>query len=305
MFKTITAVIILFSLAVQAKPNVKTNKTFLPPNDLYKQDKLNNRNANITEAEFNQIIDQVIIYWQPLAQKHGANLTVEKKWNDPTVNAYASQYGSTWNVAMFGGLARRPEITDDGFALVVCHEVGHHFGGFSFYDDYDWASAEGQSDYFATQACARRIWAGDKIGNAKYQHELKDQVDPIAKKACDTVWSKPEDQALCYRSSVAGHSLAKLLAVLGGDSNPSFATPDKSVVTDTNVDHPAGQCRLDTFFAGALCNKEFDENIIPGKDHANGQTSADAEADAFKYTCFKSQNDNVGYRPACWFKELN
>ena len=48
-----------------------------------------------------------------------------------------------WVVAMFGGLARRPEVTKDAFQFVVCHEVGHHLAGWPF--AYDWASNEGQS----------------------------------------------------------------------------------------------------------------------------------------------------------------
>ena len=30
---------------------------------------------------------------------------------------------------MFGGLAGHETITTDAFALVACHELGHHIGG--------------------------------------------------------------------------------------------------------------------------------------------------------------------------------
>ena len=79
------------------------------------------------------------------------NLTVYGLTN--TVNANASQRGRTWIVNMYGGLARRPEITPDGFAMVLCHELGHHMGGFPFVSG--WAANEGQSDLFATLSCGR------------------------------------------------------------------------------------------------------------------------------------------------------
>src|SRR5476649_338081 len=102
----------------------------LPPNHLDRFDRIGIA-ANITQQQFNDICDSIIAIYQPMAKIHGAVLSVNKDWTDSTVNAYAHQDTSTdWQVDMFGGLARREEITLDGFALVVCHELGHHFGGY-------------------------------------------------------------------------------------------------------------------------------------------------------------------------------
>src|SRR6478609_9034269 len=73
---------------------------------------------------------------------------------------------TTYRVHMYGGLARRPEVTPDGFTLVVCHEVGHHFGGYPFVRDAYWAANDGQADYFSTLACARRLWQNQPADNA-------------------------------------------------------------------------------------------------------------------------------------------
>lgn len=278
-------------------------KSTLPPNNLHLYDRVN-RTANISEQRFNEIIDQVMAIWIPIAKAKGVNLTVDKKWTDSTVNAFASQSGKNWKVAMFGGLARRPEVTEDGFALVVCHELGHHFGGYSFYGKADWASAEGESDFFATNVCAKMIWGNQVQTNTRFLR-LKNIPQSVTQ-ACAASWPNNQNaQGWCVRAAAGGFSLASLLAALGGQGVPNFDTPDKTVVAKTNVQHPKGQCRLDTYFAGALCTKKFDLNVIPAKNHPQGQDSPAAELEASKFSCFKSQGFQAGYRPSCWFKALN
>ncbi len=256
--------------------------TFLPPNNLHLQDNLNA--ANMTEAEFNQAIDITTAYYAPIIKAHGATLQMVKNWKDPTVNAYAQQIGSTWSVNMFGGLARRPETTLDGLTLVACHELGHHLGGFPFVSS--WAADEGQSDYFATLTCGRNVWQDQVEENAKHRAT----IDPYAKDLCDKVWSTEPDQDLCYRVMEAGYSLGNLLGNLGGQK-VAYNTPDKSKVSKTNHAHPAGQCRLDTYMSGALCVREFDDNLIPK-----------TEVESKGVTCATSDGFELGARPLCWFK---
>src|ERR1700761_3593967 len=81
-----------------------------PKNNLALYDNVN-KIASIDEQAFNSIIDHVIDMWQPFAKLHGAKLVAEKRWSDSTVNASASESGHTWTVTMYGGLARRPEVT--------------------------------------------------------------------------------------------------------------------------------------------------------------------------------------------------
>lgn len=271
-------------------------RIFAPKNDLHLQDHLFWNNSNIDEAKFNEVIDSVESHYKDVITAHGARLNIERNWNDSTVNAYAEQVGETWNVAMFGGLARRPETTPDGFALVVCHELGHHIAGFSFYGDQDWASAEGNSDYFATLACARRIWKDDLEGNAK----AKATAHPTAIRKCDESWSSEADRNLCYRTAMGGQSLATLLGALNGE-RVDFDTPDANQVRTTDTAHPDAQCRLDTYFAGALCPVEWDHALIPGKDNADGNNSLASEAIAAKYSCMTASGYSTGLRPRCWY----
>ena len=121
--------------------------------------------STITEEEFNSILDRIEEMYTPIIAEFGATLSVARSWSDGTVNAYARQLGSTWEIAMFGGLARHETITGDAFALVACHELGHHIGGApkksSWYGGSMWASNEGQSDYWGAMKCLKRYMEND------------------------------------------------------------------------------------------------------------------------------------------------
>ncbi|MBC7658485.1 MAG: hypothetical protein H7249_02125 [Chitinophagaceae bacterium] len=269
--------------------------TFLPPNNLYLQD--NKRDAKMTQATFNEVIDEAIAYYQPLmSSKFGSDFVVNRRWSDSTVNAYATQTLGSWEVNMFGGLARRPETTRDGFALVLCHEIGHHLGGYPFVSD--WASNEGQADYFATLSCAHDLWKNQTAKNAL----SRDLIDAYPKSLCDDVWKTEPEQNLCYRTLLGGKSLAALLSALSG-TEADWQTPDTSVVDQTFDAHPEGQCRLDTYIAGALCAQKFDATVIPGKSLGSRNNSTAAERVSGKYTCLQT-SFTTGPRPLCWFKPL-
>jgi hypothetical protein len=268
------------------------NKLHLKPSPLEK--------SNISQNKFNEIIAQAEKIYAPVVKAHKAKLKIHRRWKDETVNATASQTDDLWEVDMFGGLARRPEVTPDGFALVLCHELGHHLGGYVMASDsdMDWASNEGQSDYFATEACAKEIWKNDLEENAKHRA----LVLPFAKSLCDKNYQQQSERDLCYRSSNAGLSLASLLATLRNSELPKFETPSKDVVQKTIDEHPEAQCRLDTYMAGAVCTVPFERSIIPGKGLAQGGASLEAEMFAGQSSCMARDGWVSAQRPRCWFK---
>ena len=259
---------------------VKHSHSFLPENNLWQEDGIVDN--GMTEETFNAIINSVTVYFEPIVQKLGGNLIVEKNFDDSTVNAYADRSGNDWQVHMFGGLARRSEITHDGFAMVLSHEIGHHLGGMPFVSD--WAANEGEADTFAFLSAAKIIWN-------KSINDTADEatVDPTAKGLCDKY--RQQDKAICYRQMNAAYSLANLLGALGG-TKVSFKTPDKAVVKKTYNEHPAAQCRLDTYVAGTLCDVAWNSDIIP-------QT----ESEARKQSCFSASSTtyDIKARPRCWF----
>jgi len=263
--------LLLFASSSYSQPT-----TFMPQNNLNHQDGLFDN--GMSEEDFNAIIDSVLEYYGPIVENMGATLVINRLWTDTTVNAQAYKQGNTWYVDMFGGLARRPEITHDGFAMVVCHEVGHHLGGFPFVQ-YPMAN-EGQADYFAMHSCAKTIW--------KQNDETV--VDTYSKKICDEY---SNDTHLCYREMNAGQSLANLLAALEGGKKVNVQTPDKTIVRKTNDAHPKAQCRLDTYVAGTLCTTTWDNTIIPK-----------SERESSNYLCINHTTDGyaIQARPRCWFK---
>lgn len=270
--------------------------SILPPNSLHLEDDLDTW-ANITEAEFKQIVTDITNRYQSVFKSHGVKLISNLNWSDSTVNASAVQDSATnWRINMYGGLARRPEVTPDGFALVVCHELGHHLAGFPFYGATHWAASEGQADYFATHTCTKEIWGEEKSVNQRFRNSASDSMF----KKCTETWSQTDDQNLCMRTLQAGQSLATLLAAVGQQPTPNIDTPDPKTVENTSVTHPMGQCRLDTYVQGALCRLNFDKFLIPGKKFPQ-RTSLQAEAEALEQSCATAGSETSGMRPRCWF----
>ncbi|MCR4295075.1 MAG: hypothetical protein NUW21_06040, partial [Elusimicrobia bacterium] len=83
----------------------------------------------ITEVQFNEVMDRVEAIYAPEIAARGGRLVLKRLWSNPTVNASAQRSGKDYILNMYGGLARHESITQDGMALVACHEMGHHIGG--------------------------------------------------------------------------------------------------------------------------------------------------------------------------------
>lgn len=88
---------------------------------------------------------------------------------------------------------------------------------------------------------------------------------------------------------MAAKVVAGLFSRLTGKLEPQFETPDLTEVKVTNPNHPAPQCRLDTYFSGAVCNASADDDVSMN-DEVTG-------------TCHHNLGHKTGVRPACWFKE--
>lgn len=276
--------------------------TFIPPGELSYENIVSVGPANMDEAEFNAILGGIDKAYAPVVAMHGGKLKINGGWKNEKLNAAATQSGGSWIVEITGGLARRPELSKDGFALIACHELGHHLGGFP-YDARGgfggvWAAAEGQSDYFSTQICARKLWKEDLELNATYRTSAPEFV----RAACDVVWSTSDEQNLCYRISMGVESMTRTMAILMKKPIPQFETPDPAVVTKTNTSHPAVQCRLDTAWAGSLCAVTGEESLIPGKRSAGSKDGIDAEREAAMNSCLEAFYHQHGRRPLCWFK---
>lgn len=235
-----------------------------------------------TKEEFVNAVTKMQAVYAPFFTAVGREYKIVADWEDGTVNAYANQRGKVSEVHMFGGLARHNKVTSDGFMLVICHETGHHMGG-APRKGTSWASNEGQSDYFATLKCAREIWKDEDNIAVVSKMQIPQTVTDQCQKAFDTA----EDLAICARAAMGGKSLADTLGDLGRTGDTDFDKPDPAVVTEMDDTHPAAQCRLDTYFSGALCNKSKD--TLPDN------------RDPTVASCSQEKGEILGIRPLCWY----
>ncbi len=243
--------------------------------------------TGITEQQFNDVMDRVEKLFGDDVKSAGGVLKINRLWTDSTVNASAQEFGTSWVLNMYGGLARHKATTIEGMALVACHELGHHMGGAPKIQGWfgsDWATNEGGADYFATLKCLRRYFAEDD--NASLVAAAT--IDPLAKDRCTSQFTDVAQQNICMRISMSAQSVSSLFQDLSGDAKAaSFSTPDPKVVKKMYDAHPATQCRMDTYFNGATCH--VDASV------------ANSNTDYKQGACVQGQ-DEFGWRPTCWFK---
>jgi hypothetical protein len=103
----------------------------------------------------------------------------------------------------------------------------------------------------------------------------------IAHNLCLKEYGRGKDYSICLRTIKAAEAVTKALALeYEGSEKISIATPDRTIVTSTNLSYPKYQCRLDTYFRGAVCNKHFSE----------------------KEYCLRINGEINGARPRCWYR---
>lgn len=252
-------------------------------------------NEGITKEEFDERNSLAKEYYTDFAKKHNATLVVNEYWDDEFINASAGKSGSHWEINMYGGLARVKGMTADAFSSIVCHELGHLVAGFPFYPNFPTpltiqdSASEGNSDYFAAQACFVRMFENDKEGNQK----AEDNSSEFVKQTCENAHSDKTRQQICMRA-INGAQIAWQAVSdhynMGLEISPE--KKDTRVAYTTIPTHPQLQCRMDTFVAGATCTKSY------YKDNEVPLTQADME----EKSCSRSQEgDAQGARPLCWF----
>ena len=258
-------------------------QSFAPENDLWiPAGSYQKSEKAIQQSEFKMINNKLTKLYSPVFEDQGGKLVMVQKWEDGTVNAYTLRRGTDWEIHMFGGLARVKTMTPDGYAMVVCHEIGHQIGGLPL--KRSWAAAEGQADYFASK-CMRELIKDD--ANVKKIRSLN--VPSLAKEQCDKVYPNKEESATCQRIAVAGEVLGTVLSGLGGGPAIDLNEYSKVVVSKTNASgYPPVQCRADTYLAGALC--DVDSSLIPNKE------------DIHYAFCSRKEGYDLGTRPLCWYK---
>jgi hypothetical protein len=182
---------------------------------------LTTKNPIINKLKFRRIIKTMKTTFQYLAHDKGEELLIYGDWIDSTADMALARRWDNAQVIIYRGMAHRREINPDALILIICHELGHLYGGEPLKDEYNQISPEGQADYFATNKCLRK---------ALLAHSTSGDIE---KRIVD-----------------AQLNVSLFLANNWGLVAPQFSTPDTTVVTETLMTHPSPQCRLDTYKAG-------------------------------------------------------
>ena len=189
-------------------------------------------NAAISADQAEQIISDFGYAYKTNLARAGQKLLVRKEW---TNNAFDMSIkhptANTLVLNVTNGVISNKRMTEDTFRLLVCHELGHFFGGAPKLKSSDWAANEGQSDYYATSKCMKRM-----ISHNEYLIE------------------RVKKSALLFGQIMAESNHEDV-------SKISFDNKDKREVLATDMTHPSAQCRVDTLMAGLNCpisaNVEF------------------------------------------------
>lgn len=241
------AVISLSAQAFATEPlRVGEVRSFIQENNLGQFDK-SIQNSNINEEQFRKIIAAAHTIYDPIARENGETLTINDRWDDSTVNANCRRSWGDVTVNMYGGLARRPETTPDGFALVLCHELGHAYGGEPYIQRWQKMAAEGQADYYGVKDCLKAVLP-------LLEHDAAfDTPTPYMEQSCGEYFADADTYETCLRQLQAGQSLGSLMATIMEIDVPNYETPDTTEVSTTVTTYPDTiQCRLDTYFHGTM-----------------------------------------------------
>lgn len=258
MRKLIISSLIFFSTAAKAGFPLN-DAAAMPPSQTW----------NIEEKDFWDLINFVVEIYKPVfaavrtAENETVSWWIEGNWQEKSATITSTKdkvppYNwNKWIVKVNGGIARHPFMTKDAFMLALCHEIGHLLGGAPL-KDYTTFSTEGQADYYATHVCARKVFGKMekkkkliKVGNFKLDQ-------------CDKYFDNEYELNVCLRTLFAAQALSEYLKVLSRElRDTDIKSSDKFEPKFTVQLHSSSQCRLDTFVAGAHCDKIWDDKKIP------------------------------------------
>ncbi|WP_374075528.1 hypothetical protein [Bdellovibrio bacteriovorus] len=199
--------------------------------------------SSLTMIDYASVIGKFITQnYTRVLQQTGLPLTIPFEWESPYFAAFAKKNSDSMQISIWGGMARAPGATPGALAAVLCHELGHILGGepLQTIPGADWASAEGQSDFFAASQCLPDL--------LKKYPDLITNIDPQVEKLCG-------ENRDCARTMQAGLEMMRLLQKYSyRDYVPvSLEVSEKPAADLIRNSYPSDQCRMDTYVQGALC----------------------------------------------------
>lgn len=241
--------------------------------------------VGISQSEYEEAVKLAEKVYTPIFEQNGMSLKIYAQWDSAEERTYTTKKGEVRSIYLMGGHARRKYMSRDAYLSIICHEIGHHLGGFPKKEKPVWSSAEGQADYYSTLKCLRNIFAYENANELKFN--LKSLPKSVVSN-CQKQFPDKKDQNICLRSAKASQDYGRMLKHRWEEEKPlSLLTPDRQVVTEMIFSYPSRQCRVDTKYQGSLCNRPVDSDVRDDDPRAGA--------------CHEEQGDKMGMRPRCWF----
>lgn len=196
-----------------------------------------------SQSKFENLINKVISPYLNQLENIGDELDIDINWKSNHPNASVSMKKNRVVMSFHGGFKRKFNLSDDAYAITVCHEVGHLVGGYPKVYPTQKYSAEAQSDYFATSECIQKYF--EKVSREIAFNELI-LLDKTQRELCQREGLESNN---CLRGLVA---IASLSNAYNGEKSINKYSDEYVKVTNYN-DYPSAQCRVDTLRAGLLC----------------------------------------------------
>lgn len=175
------------------------------------------------------------------------------EWVEPYFAAFAKKEKNIRQVHVWGGLVRMPNATLPVVLTAICHEVGHHLGGAPYQDQVfggEWASAEGQADYFAARYCLPRTYFDHPEWFSSLEKDFKNYAEVQNKQLQMCLLNQ-----LCRVSILSGYQMFQKFSELPHSMPEKFEFAIKSEPTNHSIlnTYPPLQCRFETYFSGGYC----------------------------------------------------
>lgn len=144
-----------------------------------------NQNKEITATNFYLVPARIIGLMSNEISAAGYPLQLDAQWDSPFFGAGVSFYDNAYKIMILGGMTRVAEMTEDAYAAIVCHEIGHIIGGepHQTITGAEWSSSEGQSDFFAASVCLPRYFkaTGEKNISARIEKAGFEMMNALRK----------------------------------------------------------------------------------------------------------------------------
>ena len=210
----------------------------LPPGDP--------RSGPLGLNDFQNVTNEFITkVWVHHMQGENLNLIAKFDWDNPYMMAGSTVQNGNFTIIFSGAFVRLPQMNHLGIAFILCHELAHLKGGEPriVADNLSlWASAEGQSDYWAASVCMPEFI--QKSSALFQQIPVSDDSVRLCK--------NHHNSELCAQIITSGETFLKATAAWVNAKPISFVDWDHSEIAQVNRSYPTPQCRLQTVIHGAL-----------------------------------------------------